>query len=100
MMTNATNSIAREKAKLLRSREYIESMDDDDVIEEAFLSLDRKLTNTSFNLMCNESAEETEERLALEKCIDDIPIDDSEEKEIDKILESTEDLTIDQIIGI
>lgn len=98
MLSNALNSIAREKAILSRNREYIESMDDDDLIEESVLDLDRRLSGDITDAIIGESSDDYDE--VIESVIDDISPESDIDEEVDRIVESTENLTIDQIMGI
>lgn len=98
MLSNALNSIAREKAILSRNREYIESMDEDDLIEESVLDLDRRLSGDITDAIIGESSDDYDE--VIESVIDDISPESDIDEEVDRIVESTENLTIDQIMGI
>lgn len=98
MLSNALNSIAREKAILSRNREYIESMDEDDLIEESVLDLDRRLSGDITDAIIGESSDDYDE--VIESVIDDISPESDIDEEVDRIMESTENLTIDQIMGI
>lgn len=98
MLSNALNSIAREKAILSRNREYIESMDEDDLIEESVLDLDRRLSGDITDSIIGESSDAYDE--VIESVIDDISPESDIDEEVDRIVESTENLTIDQIMGI
>lgn len=98
MLSNALNSIAREKAILSRNREYIESMDEDDLIEESVLDLDRRLSGDITDAIIGESSDDYDE--VIESVIDDISPESDIDEEVDRIVESTENLTIDQVMGI
>ena len=99
MINNAYKSIARERARIQRIMEYTENMDSDDVVEESFLSLDAKLSGDNvIKSILNESALDDDEDIT--KCIAQMSCESTEDEEIERILNSKTDMTIDDVMGI
>lgn len=99
MLNNAYKSIARERARIQRIMEYTENMDSDDVVEESFLSLDAKLSGDNvIKSILNESALDDDEDIT--ECIAQMSCESTEDEEIERILNSKTDMTIDDVMGI
>ena len=98
MLNNAYKSIARERASIQRIMEYTENMDSDDVVEESFLSLDAKLSGDNvIKSILNESALDDDEDIT--ECIAQMSCESTEDEEIERILNSKTDMTIDDVMG-
>lgn len=99
MMSNAMNSIAYERAALMREVELISENVKDSQLQEAFLVYENC---DSHNRLYSESDivsdEETE---AIVDAIERIPDDDTTEEEISRIVNSTSDqVSLDTMLGI
>lgn len=86
-MISGLKSIRRERASLERDRVVLGSMMEDAHIAEGFDELDSEFFE-------GVSSEE------IEELIDKIPQSDEEDDQIEKILKSSHDLGIDEILGV
>lgn len=86
-MISGLKSIRRERASLERDRVIIGSMLEDAQIAEGFDELDSEFFE-------GVSSEE------IEELIDRIPQSDEEDDQIEKILKSSDDLGVDEILGV
>ena len=86
-MISGLKSIRRERASLQRDRVVLGSMLEDAQIAEGFDELDSEFFE-------GVSSEE------IEELIDRIPQSDEEDDQIEKILKSSDDLGVDEILGI
>lgn len=86
-MIGGLKSIRRERASLERDRVVIGSMLEDAQIAEGFDELDSEFLE-------GVSSEE------IEELIDRIPQSDDEDDQIEKILKSSDDLGVDEILGV
>lgn len=86
-MISGLKSIRRERASLERDRVIIGSMLEDAQIAEGFDELDSEFLE-------GVSSEE------IEELIDRIPQSDEEDDQIEKILKSSDDLGVDEILGV
>lgn len=86
-MISGLKSIRRERASLERDRVVLGSMLEDAQIAEGFDELDSEFFE-------GVSSEE------IEELIDRIPQSDEEDDQIEKILKSSDDLGVDEILGI
>lgn len=86
-MIGGLKSIRRERASLERDRVVIGSMLEDAQIAEGFDELDSEFLE-------GVSSEE------IEELIDRIPQSDEEDDQIEKILKSSDDLGVDEILGV
>lgn len=99
MLNSACKSIAYEMAKIQRAKEYTESMDSDDIVEDAFLNLDARLSGDNvINSILGESAMDDDED--IEECIAQMSCESTEDEEIQRILNSKTNMTIDDVMGI
>lgn len=89
------DKIAYERASFARDIEYLQSMAEDSVIQEAMCALDHgKGVRGIF-----ESEEEDDPELLA--AVDQIPVDNNtEQEEIKRILQSDHNMEIDDILGI
>ena len=85
-MISGLKSIRRERASLERDRVVLGSMLEDAQIAEGFDELDSEFFE-------GVSSEE------IEELIDRIPQSDEEDDQIEKILKSSDDLGVDEILG-
>ena len=86
-MISGLKSIRRERASLERDRVVLGSMLEDAQIADGFDELDSEFFE-------GVSSEE------IEELIDRIPQSDEEDDQIEKILKSSDDLGVDEILGI
>ena len=86
-MISGLKSIRRERASLERDRVVLGSMLEDAQIAEGFDELDSEFFE-------GVSSEE------IEELIDRIPQSDEEDDQIEKILKSSDDLGVDEILGV
>ena len=86
-MISGLKSIRRERASLERDRVVLGSMLEDAQIAEGFDELDSEFLE-------GVSSEE------IEELIDRIPQSDEEDDQIEKILKSSDDLGVDEILGV
>lgn len=85
--------IARDRASFARDIEYLQSMAEDSLLQEAVINIEQ-LENSKY-------ITETENDPDLLNAINQIPVDDNtEDEEINRILASDKDMTIDDVIGI
>ena len=90
MLTGTLNKIRAEKAARIRDVEYIREMSREDAIDDRFMELEARNTIPSVNVF-KEAAETA----------DQIPADDSfKNEEINRILNSPNTLSLDEILGI
>lgn len=90
-----TQQIAYERASFARDVEYLQQMAEDAIIQESMVALDQfhKGTIGIFE------SEDTDDPEILE-VIDQIPSENKEKEEVERMLSSKKDMNIDDIIGI
>lgn len=89
--------IIYERASFARDLEYLRNIVEDSVTMESLNTLDRYGKGVSGIFETAEDPEEAE----LEKVVDEIPTDkEFEKEEIDRIVKSDKDMSIDDIMGV
>lgn len=89
--------IIYERASFARDIEYFRNIVEDSVAMESLNTLDRYGKGVHSIFESGEDPEEAE----LKKAVDEIPTDnDFEKEEIDRIVDSDKDMSIDDIMGI
>lgn len=87
------NKIAYERAEFARDMEYIKNNVEDSIVQDSILSLKSKCPDAFDD--CNFTDEE------LDEAISKISVDsDEREEEINRILQATDDITLDEVMGI
>ena len=87
------SKIAYERAEIARDMEYTKANVEDSAIQDSILSTKSKMPD-AFDDMDYSDDE-------LDEALDKIPTDDAERnEEINRILQSTEDMDLDDIMGI
>lgn len=92
MLANAMDAIRKDRAKFARDIEYVKEAAKDEVID--------KRLEVAESQYFSETTEELEEAA---NWVDRLNVDDEEqvaEAEVQRILEATEDITFDEMIGI
>lgn len=91
MLTGILESVKRDRAKSARNIEYLREMAREDVVDDRTEVAERQYVKETIEDY-NEAAE----------MIDQLPSDDSKEEaaEIQRIMEATDDITFDEMIGI
>lgn len=91
MLDMSINSFREEKAKFIRDIEYLREMSDDDFTDSTMNYLESIYGES-------DSYEDYKE---LSDMMESIEIDENDEKnEIQKILESTDDISFDDMLGV
>ena len=90
MLTGTLNSIREENAKLARDVEYIREMAEEDEMEDRLLDLEMQYVKRTENPYM-ESAESVNQIS---------PEDNFSKQEVERILSSDHDLTVDEMLGI
>ena len=102
------NDVARDRAEFARDMEYTKQNIEDSAMQDAIISTKSKCNGLKFWTIddvkskcpdafddCNYTDEE------LDQAISQIPLDDSDrEEEINRILQATDDLNLDDVMGI
>lgn len=91
MLTGILESVKRDRAKSARNIEYLREMAREDVVDDR--------TEVAESQYVKETIEDYNEAAEM---IDQLSSDDSKEEaaEIQRIMEATEDITFDEMIGI
>lgn len=91
MLTGILESVKRDRAKSARNIEYLREMAREDVVDDR--------TEVAESQYVKETIEDYKEAAEM---IDQLPSDDSKEEaaEIQRIMEATDDITFDEMIGI
>ena len=91
MLTGILESVKRDRAKSARNIEYLREMAREDVVDDR--------TEVAESQYVKETIEDYKEAAEM---IDQLSSDDSKEEaaEIQRIMEATEDITFDEMIGI
>ena len=89
MFTDGLNHIQRKRAEFARDVEYIREMAADDVVDD--------ITARAEGLYLKESVVDDDEIKAIMGKITDV--DDFSEAEVQRIMEATEDLSFDEMVG-
>ena len=91
MLTGILESVKRDRAKSARNIEYLREMAREDVVDDR--------TEVAESQYVKETIEDYNEAVEM---IDQLSSDDSKEEaaEIQRILEATDDITFDEMIGI
>ena len=89
-MIEAFKSVRKERASIERDRLYIESMMEDEATEAALCAL---VPETMMEDVDISDAD-------IEALIDKLPVTDGDDEEIEKILQSKKNLSIDDVMGI
>lgn len=90
MFTDSLANIQRKRAEYARDVEFMREMASDDLIDD--------ITAKTEQLYLKESVIDDEEiELIMEKITGE---DDMSEKEIQRIMEATEDMTFDEMVGV
>ena len=90
MLNYSVDSIRESRARFIRDIEYIKEMCDDDFTDDRFFALDNKFG----------SHDTYDQYLNAASLMEQIPEDDTEEEEVKRILEATEDLSFDEMINV
>lgn len=89
-MIEAFKSVRKERASIEHDRLFIESMMEDEAIDAALSAM------APMTMM--EGVDISDED--IEALIDKLPVVDGDDQEIDKILQSKKNLSIDDVLGI
>ena len=91
MLTGILESVKRDRAKSARNIEYLREMAREDVVDDR--------TEVAESQYVKETIEDYKEAAEM---INQLPSDDSKEEaaEIQRIMEATDDITFDEMIGI
>ena len=91
MLDKTVNTIIRDRAVFARELEYIKEMAKDDLIDDCLELAENNYVKESLDELME--AKEAIDKMSGEDSI-------SEEREVNNILEATEDLTFDQMIDL
>ena len=91
MLTGILDSVKRDRARFARNIEYLREMAREDVVDDR--------TEVAESQYVKETIEDQKEAAEM---INQLPSDDSKEEvaEIQRIMEATDDITFDEMIGI
>ncbi len=91
MLTGILDSVKRDRARFARNIEYLREMAREDVVDDR--------TEVAESQYVKETIEDYKEAAEM---VNQLPSDDSKEEaaEIQRIMEATDDITFDEMIGI
>ena len=89
-MIEAFKSVRKERASIERDRLYIESMMEDEAVDAALSAM------APMTMMEGVDISDAD----IEALIDKLPVTDGDDEEIEKILQSKKNLSIDDVMGI